>query len=125
MSNWKYIPMRPFGKARPRVTANGTFMPKGYMKSKRELSLLYGVVDEFDCIRLSVVAIRKIPRNGRSGGDIVTFNQYCKVKPDLDNIVGAVMDTLFPESDSQVVEFGTCKKLWGDSDAIVIKVEEA
>lgn len=125
MSEWKYIDIKPFGKARPRVTRNGTFMPNSYTKSKRDLALLYGSVDKFEYIKLSVIAVRKIPKNGRSGGELVAEGQHCRVKPDLDNIVGAVMDTLFPESDSQVTMFGTCMKIWGIDDALCIKVESA
>ena len=116
--------MRPFGKARPRVTSNGTFMPASYTKAKDNLKMMYGAVDEFEYIRLDVIAVRKIPKNGRSGGVKVAPGDYCTVKPDLDNIIGAVMDALFPESDSQVVELGICRKIWGDDDAICIRVIE-
>lgn len=124
MSEWRYINMRPFGKARPRVTRNGTFMPKDYTNKKNSLKQLYGPVDEHEFIKLELVAVRRIPKNGRSNSVKVYSGGFCKVKPDLDNIEGAIMDALYPESDSQVVIIDS-QKIWGDDDWIEIRISAA
>lgn len=112
----KVIPMKPFGKARPRVTRNGTFMPKDYERSRAQLAMLFGPVEVEGRLRLSVTAIRKLPRKTEyQAGD------HCTAGPDVDNIAGAVMDSLF-EDDSRVVSV-YCEKLWGTGDCLAIGLE--
>ena len=38
------VPIEPFAKARPRVTANGTYMPKSYQAARKALRAVFGVV---------------------------------------------------------------------------------
>ena len=124
--SYKSIPMRPFGKARPRVTRNGqhTFMPPQYEADKAMLKSLYGEVPDYEEIRLSVHAVRAMPKSWSKQKRAAMDMAFCTTKPDLDNIIGAVMDALF-EDDSRVVAFDTSHKIWGTYDAIGIKVEEA
>lgn len=114
------VPIRAYGKARPRVTQNGqhTYMPAAYEAWKREF--LAGSPD----LRVSppygvkVLIVRAIPKGGpnrtqRPGAPCVT-------KPDGDNVIGSVMDALLGD-DSAVVE-GAWRKVWGRSHALRVTV---
>lgn len=113
----KTIPMKPFGKARPRVTRNGTFMPKDYERNRAQLAMLFGPVEVEGNIEIIISARRKIPkRTKHQPGD------YCTAGPDTDNIAGAVMDSLFPDDDSRVVSMA-CEKMWDKEDKLVIMID--
>lgn len=99
MGHWTMvkIPIRPKPKARPRVTANGTFMPPDYR----------AWIDEFaQLIRTSARLRRQITGPVHLevgfGSDDITLQLYDAdhhtrpkgVTGDLDNLVGAVMDGL-------------------------------
>ena len=116
------VPMKPFGKARPRVTRNGTFMPTSYTKQKRDLQLLFGGFDVPELVRLTVIAVRPLPKSWSKKKRKMMLGQYAKPKPDADNILGGVMDALFPEDDDLVVETAV-RKVWGVEGAIHIKIE--
>lgn len=118
----KTIPMAAFGKARPRVTRNGTFMPKGYESKKRALRWQFGPVPD-GLVRLSVTAVRRMPKNWSKNKRAAMHGKYAKPKPDLDNIFGGVMDALF-EDDDRVVAFGPSGKVWGDSHEMIISIEQ-
>lgn len=121
----KLIPIAPFGKARPRVSRNGqhTYMPPEYEQKKSQLRLLFGDVPNGGILSIAVVATKAMPKSWSKKKKTSMDGMYCDAKPDLDNIVGAVMDSLF-EDDSKVVEFGSCRKVWGYEDSLEITVEE-
>lgn len=113
----KYIPLKAMGKARPRVTRNGTFMPADYEKWRLDFRRLFGPLDVAGLLRLEITAWRKLPkRTKHESGD------YCTAGPDTDNVAGAIMDALF-EDDSKVVAID-CVKLWGVEDLIEVVIEE-
>ena len=68
-----------FSKARPRVTAKGTFMPKAYKDNQREL--LAKVKEQYDGPPLK-------------GPLRVEMELFGEGRADIDNIVGAFFDTV-------------------------------
>lgn len=75
------VPLKPAGKARPRVTENGTFMPPAYRAWKR--AFVAWCVDNVKARVVGPYALKVVFRtpNGR-------------MRPDLDNAAGAVLDAL-------------------------------
>ena len=125
---WRRIEMAPFAKARPRVTKKGTYMPKKYVANRDGLRALYleagGRLNQQGMLRVSAQFWFRMP--GASWSEKKreeTAGTYCGKKPDLDNLLGAVMDALLVD-DSKVVELGVCEKRWGYFDAIYIMIEE-
>ena len=63
------IEMPPFGKARPRVTRDGTrtYMPTEYQNKREQLRLLYqaagGEVDPERAIALSITFVLRMPKS--------------------------------------------------------------
>lgn len=117
MTQTKQIPMPAFGKARPRVTRNGTYMPHAYERQRAQLAMLFGPVEVEGLVRLSVTAVRKLPKRTKHRP-----GHYCTAGPDGDNIIAAVMDSIFPDNDSHVVT-GSWNKVWGEDDMLVIRLE--
>lgn len=116
------VDLKPYGKARPRVTRWGTFMPKQYEASREALMLMYGGrIHTDEPLHLSVVAVRRMPKNWSKKRKEAADGSLCLVKPDLDNIVGAVMDAIFGE-DNNIVSIDA-KKIWGLEHQLQIKVE--
>lgn len=131
----------PVGKARPRVTKHGTFMPKRYQRWKREakrrLSKAWG---DREALRFAEVHIeivirrpkRLIPRE--QGGTLSKAGwlrerespERCGAKPDLDNAVGAVLDALQEagvlEDDKQVDELVSSKRYAGIDELAHVEV---
>lgn len=118
----KTIPMPAFGKARPRVTKNGTHMPAEYTKRVNKLRWAFGSVPE-GLVHVSVTAVRQVPASWSKKKQAAAIGRYAKPKPDADNILGAVMDALFEDDDRVVTVF--CEKVWGEEHALVIEVAPA
>ena len=114
------IPLEPFGKARPRVTAGHTYMPHSYTLARDALRLMFGAVTVEPPWVLKVTAVRAMPASWskRRRGEMA--GAWCASKPDADNIVGAVMDALF-EDDAAVVEVA-CRKVWGVAPELRIEI---
>ena len=125
MTQFKSCPIRPFGKSRPRVTQHGTFMPPAYTSQKNALKMMFGPVDKYENIVLSVTAFRAMPKSWSQAKRRRMDGEYCTTKPDLDNIIGAVMDALLPDDDSHVVKLDNCMKIWEIDDALEIRIGEA
>lgn len=121
----KIISIAPFGKERPRVTRNGqhTYMSPEYETKKWQLKVLFGEVPPNSLLSLSVIATRKMPKSWSKAKQKDNCGKYCPTKPDLDNIVGAVMDSLI-DDDSRVVRLQECTKVWGYDDSLEITLEE-
>jgi Holliday junction resolvase RusA-like endonuclease len=117
------VPMEPFAKARPRVTANGTYMPKSYQAARKALRTAFGAVTVRSPWIVRVTAVRQMPASWshkrRAGMD----GTWCLTKPDIDNIVAGVLDALF-EEDSAVVSVSGMK-LWGTAHEIKVEVWSA
>ena len=118
----KRIPMAAFGKARPRVTRNGTYMPDEYTDNKEALRLAFGPVPA-GMVHLSVTAVRRMPVSWSKKKRAAMDGCYTQAGPDNDNILGAVMDALFHQDNRVVTTF--CEKLWGYEHELVIEVAVA
>lgn len=115
------IPLPPFGKARPRVTAGHTYMPDSYTKARDDLRRLFGPVIVPPPWALNVTAVRQMPASWSKSKRAAMDGSYCLSKPDADNIAGAVMDALF--TDDAAVATVTCRKVWGHAAALRIEIE--
>lgn len=119
----RVVYMEPFGKARPRVTGRGTFMPVRYEMRRQMLQAGFGPVRVQGLIKLTVRAIRPMPASWSQARRARTAGRPAKPSPDIDNIVGAVMDALFPDNDDHVVAIEG-SKLWGERAALEITLEQ-
>lgn len=113
--------MRPFGKARPRVTDNGTYMPASYTRKKKQLRGAFDDVPD-GLVHLSVTAVRKMPKSWGTKKREKMRGTYAKPIPDVDNIAGAVMDALFGDDSGVVSVF--CEKIWGDEFRMDIEISK-
>jgi len=76
----KDIMLPPKGKARPRVCRGHAFMPKDYMKWKRDFGLAWG-----HCLT---------PITGRVCVDVIFYTKTGNSRSDIDNAYAAVADAL-------------------------------
>lgn len=83
------IPLEPKGKARPRVTKRGTYMPGDYQQWRHDFAAL--------------VLTNRLPRCplGRFAIGLTVGTPKGTMRPDLDNVLAAVLDAL---QDAEVIE---------------------
>ena len=117
------VPMEPFGKDRPRVTANGTYMPREYQAARRALRVAFGEVTVRPPWIVRVTAVRRMPASWSRKKRAEMNGRWCLTKPDVDNIVAGVLDALF-EEDSAVVSVSGMK-VWGAAYRLKVEVWEA
>ena len=81
------IPMKPIGKARPRVTKRGTFMPKAYdlWRSMFKLHVRNQVHSSL---------LHLLPLTGRLSFSCEFSSTTGNIRPDLDNAIGAIWDAI-------------------------------
>ncbi len=115
------IAMPAFGKARPRVTRTGhAYMPDSYTSQRDALRLMFGAVDVAPPWRVRVTVNRAMPESWSKKRRAESDGRPCTAKPDIDNIIGAVMDALFVD-DAHVVAIEAAKR-WGDEHGMTIEV---
>ncbi len=122
----KYIlPIKPKGKARPKVTRRGTFMPADYVEYKRNLQILgrqAGLPSLEDARVLELEFFFKIPKSiSKKEKERRLQEVFHTFKPDLDNITGAVMDALILK-DETVGQMILSKKWSEDFEGVIINV---
>lgn len=117
------VKMEPFGKERPRVTQNGTYMRGSYRRKKALLREQFGPVVVEGMLKLSLVAFRPMPQSWSQSKRRMMVGEPAKPSPDIDNIIGAVMDALFPKNDDHVVSL-EAHKVWGEAGEIQITIEK-
>ena len=118
----KHIPLAPFAKARPRFSGHA-YNDETYKQKKRDFKMLFGYVPEYTIIKLTVIAIRPIPKSTSKKKRAAMLGTYATPSPDADNVWGAVMDSLWPRNDNIVVDGGCCK-VWGNAAGMIIIIEE-
>lgn len=124
------IALPPMAKARPRVTRNGAYMPKPYQQWREKFVILSSSPNWTWSDQVC-----KPCRNKPKPLVYHSFSLYLtiitksgKMRPDLDNAAGAVLDAL---QDASVIENDSdCWKLVamiekGDSPKLVIELETA
>jgi Holliday junction resolvase RusA-like endonuclease len=116
------IPMAAHGKARPRVTVKGTYMPQSYTEARESLMQFFGSVTLRLPVSVKVTVARRTPSSWPKARRAAAVWTPCPVKPDADNIAGWVLDSLFAE-DSAVV-WVECLKVWGPRDLLKVEVWE-
>ena len=116
------IAMKAHGKARPRVTSRGTFMPRAYEQARSELRAMFGSVSVTMPCAMKVTVGRGMPASWSKKKRGLAVWTYCPVKPDIDNIAGWIMDALF-EDDAAVV-WTECVKVWSPRDLLHIELWE-
>jgi len=119
-----FFRIKPKGKARPRVTSRGTFMPKDYTDYKKQLALLaasqrFKIDDESLNIKFYFEPPKSINKKVLKQHERdALIGSYHKAKPDLDNLVGAVMDALLADDSS--IACINAQKLYGNENGIAI-----
>jgi len=106
---------------RPRVTRNGTYMPKKYTKLKDTIRYTAMCLKPFERVPLKVTieATYKAPKS-------VNRRKYHMPLGDVDNLAKTVLDALngvLFEDDTQVVDLRV-KKRYGDEDSFTVTIEE-
>lgn len=116
------LPMKATGKARPRVTVRGTYMPKTYERARAALRSMFGTVTVKMPCAMKVTVVRKIAASESKAARAAKMWRFCPVKPDNDNVEGWVMDALF--DDDAAVVWTECVKVWGPRDIVRIELWE-
>lgn len=101
------IPMAARGKARPRVTENGTYMPAEYQRARQVLRVLFGPVTVRMPIAVKMTAVRQMPASWSARKR---------------QAMAWAMDSLL-EDDAGVVWI-ECIKVWGPCDWIKLELME-
>lgn len=121
----RIVTLAPFQKERPRVTKWGTHMPKAYIMRRDRLRELFGEVPWAGrMLRLSVLAGVRMPMSASKQWWKDNIGRPCPKTPDMDNIVGGVMDSIFAD-DSKVTQFGQASKIWMPFPFLQIQIEPA
>jgi Holliday junction resolvase RusA-like endonuclease len=123
------IPCRGFGKERPRVTRHGTYMRDEYTSRMAQVSAEVGMLPDW-CynapVGLHVTAMFAMPKSWSKKKRESMRGKLKESTPDGDNLVGAIMDALWPKErggDSRVFLDGE-RRRWGDEDWIKIIIVE-
>ena len=116
------IEMGATGKARPRVTKNGTFMPTAYTEKSELLRRLFGEVTVTPPLAIGFTVCRKMPDGWSAKKKRKRVGTFALPTPDVDNSLGWLMDTLMKD-DSAVVAASPVK-IWGYEAQLVIHLLE-
>lgn len=117
---------KPRGKQRPRMTRFGTvYTPKETRQYEKLIQESFSKIRPEGWAPITDAVIVEIEAcfvKAKSNKD-----KYCTVKPDIDNIIKVVLDSI--QGSNQVIEDDksviciVAKKIWGEVDKISIEVE--
>ena len=116
------VPMAAHGKARPRVTVKGTYMPREYQQARAVLRQAFGTVNVRLPLAMKVTVARRVAASWSAKKRAAALWTPCPVKPDADNVAAWAMDSLL-EEDSAVV-WVECIKVWGPRDLVKVEIWE-
>ena len=96
------VPGEPVGKARPRVTMRGTYMPKKYKDYLKKVSTLTRFMMKGDQpvnvpVKVTIDTYKSRPKTRPATcpkQEWVEGRVRCPTKPDADNALGSIMDGL-------------------------------
>ncbi len=113
-----HFPVDPVGKVRMTQSDKWTQRPavlryRAYADRLRELGA--NLVDG-DAVTFWI----KMPKSWSKFDRSVSLGMPHRSKPDLDNLLGALMDAVSPDGDSHYAEFGTISKAWASAGGITI-----
>lgn len=123
----------PQGKARPRVTRNGTYTPKKTRDFERLVKLSYrdqcgGMTFGDKPLTVTVTAYMQPPKSvsKKKRAAMLAGTIYPKRKPDADNIAKAVCDALngIAYRDDAQVSLLIVEKLYGDLPRVTVHIME-
>lgn len=123
----------PQGKARPRVTRNGTYTPKKTRDYERRVQLAYreqcgGVSFGDRQLTVTITAYMQPPGSvsKKKRAAMLAGTIYPKRKPDADNIAKAVCDALngIAYRDDAQVSLLIVEKLYGDLPRVTVHIME-
>ncbi len=120
------------GKARPRVTKNGTYTPQKTKEYERLIT--YSYYSEYQNkykpffenmpLKMTITAYFAIPKTLKNK---IANNQYVTKKPDADNIAKIVCDALngiIYKDDNQIAELIIKKVYTDENPRLFIKIED-
>lgn len=113
-----YFPVDPVGKVRMTQSDKWKVRPavdryRAYADRLRELGCNLHDGDE-------ITFWIKMPESWSNKKKLSMVGLAHRSKPDLDNLLGALMDAVSPDGDSHYAVFGEIRKYWGDEGAISI-----
>lgn len=125
-AQYALIPITPMGKPRPRVRRNGwTFMPREYIAWRDDVALAFGDVALNGPLEVVADFLLPMPASWsnrkRQRMDGVP---HAGARPDIDNLLGGLMDALLPHGDGRVVA-ARARKRWAIAGAIRVVVRAA
>lgn len=125
------VPGAPQGKARPRVTKNGTFTPKKTKDYEQLVKNCYLSKNEYngnfkDPIQVEIIAYFGVPKSTSKANvnKMLSHELLPTKKPDTDNIAKAILDSLNGiafHDDSQVFNL-TVTKLYSTFPRVEVKI---
>lgn len=122
----------PVGKARPRVTARGTYTPK---KTKDYEKLVkYTYISKYNktllenAIEINIKAYFKIPKSTSNKKRTLMISDKIRPtkKPDLDNVLKCITDALNDVAyidDKQIVK-ASIEKYYSENPRVIIEIKE-
>lgn len=127
------IPGAPRGKGRPRYTGRGGF-PRAYTDSKtrayeRQIQEAYkraGGPRFSGPVAVEITAIFEPPSSISQKKQADLIGTYCGKKPDLDNIIKAILDGLNGTAyeDDKLVTVVTAQKVFGETAKAEVTISE-
>jgi len=111
---------QPIPASRPRVSRYGTYYSKTYETFKTTLKMLFKTKfnREFRGGEMNITFLMEMPKSwGKKKRDEMC-DQYHTQKPDIDNLIKAVLDGLL-EDDSIIYKI-SAEKVWSERGKIVI-----
>lgn len=120
-----YVPIDPVGKARPRVTANGTYTPRATKAAQKAIRAAWVARNPHgfgsEALIMAVQAVMARPKSVK--------RQHPTVKPDNDNVLKLCMDALngLAYADDKQVVVTLCVKRYCEPDEephLMIEIKE-
>ncbi len=97
---------------------------KRYFNYSDELKILVGDrVNDIDWEDLEIDFILPMAKSWSKKKKVLYNGQPHKNRPDLDNLIKAIQDSLF-EEDSHIWQYGRMRKIWGYIGGIEIKLKK-
>lgn len=126
-NNYKIVlPMKPFGKARPRCRGKiPPYMPTEYKQKVKDVQSQVNTSQIPDGPVLVYLTIGyPMPKSWSVAKKDLARDKLCPRKPDIDNVAGAILDAIFPEStggDSRVVGL-IVYRYWSDEPKMSVNI---